>query len=414
MRWRGVVCGLMVMMAMSVGLGQQIGPRFLDRSFQRPGARALGMGGAYLLATDDATAVAWNPAALVNVKRFTLPIEVAGRAKNFRVQDIRDLIDDLKTIRDRINANPNDIQQVAQLVANAILEVRDFSIRSGAVPQGSPATLTGALAPVAGLTFGAYGLTVSNGTFGQVQVFVDQANDPDPNDNINLPAQSVQNNPINRSVYARGGVVAVSSLALAHARPLPMGWNVGVAVRGVRADFQAFAAAAGVDNGNIPSVPQGIAFTRVHRTRYTLDVGALWEPPVQPPMVKVKYAAVVRNLVPTKFNLPAQDLNGNLVAGFDFSFRLNPEIDLGVMGIWRERTIGVLELHNLTSSNGGDMSVHAGVEHWLAGNVLAVRVGYDDDRPVFGIGINLRVLRIDVAAGLKPRERLAAGISLRF
>jgi hypothetical protein len=366
------------------------------------------------LATDDATAVAWNPAALVNVKRFTLPIEVAGRAKNFRVQDIRDLIDDLKTIRDRINANPNDIQQVAQLVANAILEVRDFSIRSGAVPQGSPATLTGALAPVAGLTFGAYGLTVSNGTFGQVQVFVDQANDPDPNDNINLPAQSVQNNPINRSVYARGGVVAVSSLALAHARPLPMGWNVGVAVRGVRADFQAFAAAAGVDNGNIPSVPQGIAFTRVHRTRYTLDVGALWEPPVQPPMVKVKYAAVVRNLLPVRFNLPAVDLAGNPVAGFNFSFRLNPEIDLGVMAKWRERTNLVLELHNVTSSNGGGISVHAGVEHWLAGDVFAVRAGYDDDRPVFGLGINLKVVRIDVAAGLKPRERLAVGVSFRF
>ena len=413
MRWHGVV-GLMVLGVISGGFGQQIGPRFLDRSFQRPGARALGMGGAYLLATDDATAVAWNPAALVNVKRFTLPIEVAGRAKNFRVQDIRDLIDDLKTIRDRINANPNDIWQARQLVGQAILEVRDFSVRSGATGN-APAVLTGSLAPVAGLTFGAYGLTVSNGTFGQIQAFVDPLNDPDPNDNINLPTESVQNNnPIKRSVYTRGGVVAISSLALAHARPLPMGWNVGVAVRGVRADFQAFAAAAGVDDEDIPSVPQGIAYSRVHKTKFTLDVGALWEPPVQPPMVKVKYAAVVRNLVPTRFNLPARDLQGAPVSPFDFSFRLNPEIDLGVMGIWRERTIGVLELHNLTSSNGGDMSVHAGVEHWLAGNVLAVRVGYDDDRPVFGIGINLRVLRIDVAAGLKPRERLAAGISLRF
>jgi len=255
MRWRGVVCGLMVMMAMSVGLGQQIGPRFLDRSFQRPGARAMGMGGAYLLATDDATAVAWNPAALVNVKRFTLPIEVAGRAKNFRVQDIRDLIDDLKTIRDRINANPNDIQQVAQLVANAILEVRDFSIRSGAVPQGSPATLTGALAPVAGLTFGAYGLTVSSGTFGQVQVFVDQANDPDPNDNINLPAQSVQNNPINRSVYARGGVVAVSSLALAHARPLPMGWKCGRGGSGCSGRFSSLRRCSGCGQREYPQCP---------------------------------------------------------------------------------------------------------------------------------------------------------------
>jgi len=407
MRWRGVVCGLMVMMAMSVGLGQQIGPRFLDRSFQRPGARAMGMGGAYLLATDDATAVAWNPAALVNVKRFTLPIEVAGRAKNFRVQDIRDLIDDLKDIRDQIgNANPN---QVAQLAGQAIREVRDFAIRHGAVPNGNPATLTGSLAPVGGLTFGAYGLTVSSGTFGQVQVFVDQQADPDQSDNI--PNSGQPNN-----IYARGGAVAISSLALAHARPLPMGWNVGVAVRGVRADFQAFAASAGVNNLNNPNAgdANGIAFARVHRTRYTLDVGALWEPTVQPPSVKVKYAAVVRNLLPVRFNLPAVDLAGNPVAGFNFSFRLNPEIDLGVMAKWRERTNLVLELHNVTSSNGGDISVHAGVEHWLAGDVFAVRAGYDDDRPVFGLGINLKVVRIDVAAGLKPRERLAVGVSFRF
>jgi len=204
MRWRGVV-GLMVLGVISVGFGQQIGPRFLDRSFQRPGARALGMGGAYLLATDDATAVAWNPAALVNVKRFTLPIEVAGRAKNFRVQDIRDLIDDLKTIRDRINANPNDILQAAQLLGQAILEVRDFSVRSGATGN-APAVLTGSLAPVAGLTFGAYGLTVSNGTFGQIQAFVDPLNDPDPNDNINLPTQSVQTTTPSKGAFTHGAV----------------------------------------------------------------------------------------------------------------------------------------------------------------------------------------------------------------
>jgi hypothetical protein len=367
------------------------------------------MGGAYLLATDDATAVAWNPAALVNVKRFTLPIEVAGRAKNFRVQDIRDLIDDLKTIRDQIN-NPNATpQQIAQLAGQAIREVRDFAQRHGAVPNGPSATLTGSLAPVAGLTFGAYGLTVSSGTFGQVQVFVDQQADPDQSDNI--PNSGQPNN-----IYARGGAVAISSLALAHARPLPMGWNVGVAVRGVRTDFQAFAASAGVNNLNNPTQgdAQGAAFARVHKTKFTLDVGALWEPTVQPPSVKVKYAAVVRNLLPVRFNLPAVDLAGNRVAGFDFSFRLNPEIDLGVMAKWRERTNLVLELHNVTSSNGGGISVHAGVEHWLAGDVFAVRAGYDDDRPVFGLGINLKVVRIDVAAGLKPRERLAVGVSFRF
>jgi hypothetical protein len=219
----------------------------------------------------------------------------------------------------------------------------------------------------------------------------------------------------NPNLYVRGGAVALTSIGIAYARPFPAGLTTGVTVRRIRADFAGFLSGATttpdvnndgvVDANDVPVI--GRAFNRVDRSRFTLDVGALWEPPVQPPMVKVKYAAVVRNLLPVRFNLPAP-------AGFNFSFRLNPEIDLGVMAKWRERTNLVLELHNVTSSNGGDRSVHAGVEHWLAGDVFAVRAGYDDDRPVFGLGINLKVVRIDVAAGLKPRERLAVGVSFRF
>lgn len=404
MRWLGVGCGLVALMvAVTAGFGQQVGPKFLERSFQRPGARALGMGGAYLLATDDATAVAWNPAALVNVKRFTLPVEVSGRA-NFNVQDVRDLGDALEDIRDEIGPSPDLLKLVG-----ALKDVRNWALKNGAVSGGTPTTLTGSLAPVAGLTFGAYGITISSGLYSKVQIFVDQPSDPDPNDGINASQY-----PLN--IYSRGGAVAISSLGLAHARQFPAGLSLGLAIRGVRADFIGYAASAGVDDLDAPTEGDalGYAFDEVHKTKFTLDIGAIWEPPVQPPMLKVRYAAVVRNFVPAKFNLPARDLAGNPIAGFDFSFRLNPEIDLGVLAEWKGRTNLVFELHNVTSSNGGDMTVHAGVEHWLAGNVFAVRVGYDDDKPVFGLGINLKALRIDLAAGFKPKERAAVGISLRF
>jgi hypothetical protein len=411
MRWRGVVCGLMVMMAMSVGLGQQIGPRFLDRSFQRPGARALGMGGAYLLATDDATAVAWNPAGLVNVKRFTLPIEVAGRA-NFDVRDVRDLIDDLKTIRDQIPteiANEADAQQVANAIRAAFNRVRDFSRRTP--------ILSGSLAPVGGLSFGNFGLSISSDLFFRVQTYTGQADPIGLGINYTPPD----------TLHGVGGVVSLTSVGIAHARSLPAGLTLGVAVRRVRADFLGFRVGASVTDGNGDGVPDdfvagndivaGTLFNRVDSSRFTLDVGAIWEPPVQPPMVRLRYAAVVRNVLPVRFNLPVSVDPGStpgLPLPPDFNFRLNPEIDLGVMAKWRERTNLVLELHNVTSSNGGGISVHAGVEHWLAGDVFAVRAGYDDDRPVFGLGINLKVVRIDVAAGLKPRERLAVGVSFRF
>jgi hypothetical protein len=401
----------MVMMAMSVGLGQQIGPRFLDRSFQRPGARALGMGGAYLLATDDATAVAWNPAGLVNVKRFTLPIEVAGRA-NFDVRDIRDLIDDLETIRDQIPTaitTPAQAQQVANAIRAAFNRVRDFSRRTP--------ILSGSLAPVGGLSFGNFGLSISSDLFFRVQTYTGQADPIGLGINYTPPD----------TLHGVGGVVSLTSVGIAHARSLPAGLTLGVAVRRVRADFLGFRVGASVTDGNNDGVPDdfvagndivaGTLFNRVDSSRFTLDVGAIWEPPVQPPMVRLRYAAVVRNVLPVRFSLPVSVDPGStpgLPLPPDFNFRLNPEIDLGVMAKWRERTNLVLELHNVTSSNGGDRSVHAGVEHWLAGDVFAVRAGYDDDRPVFGLGINLKVVRIDVAAGLKPRERLAVGVSFRF
>jgi hypothetical protein len=283
MRWRGVVCGLMVMMAMSVGLGQQIGPRFLDRSFQRPGARALGMGGAYLLATDDATAVAWNPAGLVNVKRFTLPIEVAGRA-NFDVRDVTDLIDDLETIRDQTDvANP---AAVIAAIQNAFNRVRDFARRNPA--------MRGSLVPVGGLSFGSYGLTISSGIVLQADSFVDT------NNQGQFGLQGLPN----PNLYVRGGALALTSIGVAYARPFPAGLTTGVTVRRIRADFAGFLSGA-TTNAAAPDPVIGQAFNRVDRSRFTLDVGALWEPPVQPPMVKVKYAAVVRNLLPVRFNLPA-------------------------------------------------------------------------------------------------------------
>jgi len=412
MRWFTVICGLVLLMvAVTAGFGQQVGPKFLDRSFQRPGARALGMGGAYLLATDDATAVAWNPAALVNVKRFTLPIEVSGRV-NFNILDVRDLKDDLQKISDEIPSQintPDDAQRVANAIRGAFNRVSDFS-------QRNP-TLSGSLSPVVGLSFGDYGLAISNSSFFEVQTYTGQE------DPINL---GINYTPPD-TLHAVGGAISLTSVGIAHARSLPMGLTLGVTVRGVRADFLGFRVGVSLTDRDFNLVPDdfengldivaGTLFNRVDSSRFTLDIGAIWEPPVQPPMLKVRYAAVVRNALPVKFSLPVSYDPGStpgLPLPPNFDFRLDPEIDLGALAEWGGRTNFVFELHNITSSNGGKRSVHAGVERSFIGNVFAVRVGYDDGKPVFGFGINLVVLRIDLAAGFKPKERAAVGISLRF
>jgi len=225
----------------------------------------------------------------------------------------------------------------------------------------------------------------------------------------------------------------LTSVGIAHARSLPMGLTLGVTVRGVRADFIGFRVGVSLTDVNNDLIPDdadknndgiidtdivaGTLFNRVDDSRFTLDIGAIWEPPIQPPMLKVRYAAVIRNALPVKFSLPVSYDPGStpgLPLPPNFDFRLNPEIDLGALAEWRGRTNLVFELHNITSSNGGKRSVHAGVERSFIGNVFAVRVGYDDGKPVFGFGINLVVLRVDLAAGFNPKERAAVGISLRF
>lgn len=385
MRWWMGVCAAVLLGVGTMGWGQQVGPKALDKSFARPSARALGMGGAYLLTVDDATAGVWNPAALVKGARLNL--EVVGRT-NFDVQDITDLVDDLEDIRDQI-----DTDNIAA-IQDAFNRVRDWARRRP--------TLRASLAPIGGISSSNLGLFATSGVVLQTETQVDATNGA-----FGLGALPSPN------LYVRGGAIALSSIGIAYARSLPAGLKLGVAVRRVRADFAGFLLGATTDP-NAPDPVLGQDFDRVDKSRFTADIGAIWEPPVQPPLVKLRYAVVVRNALPVKFSLPAVDLNGNPVPGYDFTFRLNPEIDLGVLAQWRERTYAVLELHNTTSANGGDMTIHAGIEHWLAGNVFAVRVGYDDDKPVVGLGINLKFLRIDLATGPKPKERLAVGISLRF
>lgn len=395
MRRSVVVCVLVsVLSIMAVGFGQQLGPRFMDRSFHRPGARALGMGGAYLLATDDATAVAWNPAALVNVKRFTLPVEIVGRT-NFDVRDIQDLVDDLETIRDQTDVD--DLQQVIAAIQNAFTRVQNFA--------RSRPTLRASLLPFGGLSFGNFALTANSEAIVQVDTWVDTNSDP-----IGVSGGAPLPTP---NLYFRGGAIALTSVGIANAHSLPAGLTLGITVRYVRADFAGFFGGATTNNIFARDPVIGQDFDRVDEAKFTFDIGAIWEPPVQPPMWRIRYAAVVRNVLPMKFNLPATS-NGIPRPGFDFSFRLNPEIDLGVLAAWKERTIGVLELHNVTQTNGGKRTIHVGVEHLLGGDVFAVRVGYDDDKPVLGLGINFKLLRIDLASGLRPKERAAIGISFRF
>ncbi len=379
-----IAVGVVLVSFLRVASGQ-VSPKILDRSFQRPSARALGLGGAYLLLSDDSSAVLWNPAALAHTRRFTFPLDITGRA-NFDLKDVTDLVDGLKTIRDQTDVADADAVRTA--IRTAYGDVKGFLARRP--------VMKATLMPSAGFSWGGYGLAVTSGVVLQLESQVDAP----------AGAFGVGPLPAADNLYVRGGALALTSAAVGHGRLFPGGLTVGGSLRLVRADFAGFLAGASLDPGAGDPV-LGTAFRQVNDKAFTLDIGAIFEPPIQPPMWRIRYAGVVRNLWPAKFDLGTQ-------AGVNMDFRLNPELDVGAVAEWKGgRTLGVFELHNVTGGNGGDISVHAGVEHWV-GSIWAIRAGWDDDKPVVGLGVDIGVLRLDLAAGLKPRERLALGLSVRF
>jgi len=79
----------------SVGVAQQIQAPM----FGGVGARAIGMGGAFVAVADGTTGPQWNPAGEAN-GRFAVPLGAVGVAQNFEANNIQDLLNDLDDARD--------------------------------------------------------------------------------------------------------------------------------------------------------------------------------------------------------------------------------------------------------------------------------------------------------------------------
>ena len=75
--------------------------------------------------------------------------------------------------------------------------------------------------------------------------------------------------------------------------------------------------------------------------------------------------------------------------------------------------IGVLELHNLSGTNGEDLTFHIGGEYRIW-KYAALRAGYDADRFVAGVGFFAGPVRLDIAAATEPLRRIYAGLSVRI
>lgn len=74
-RWTIAVAGIMAHAAVAQDVTEIVGPPTLQLSFSNPGARSLGLGGAFVALADDATAAFANPAGLVQIVRPEVSVE---------------------------------------------------------------------------------------------------------------------------------------------------------------------------------------------------------------------------------------------------------------------------------------------------------------------------------------------------
>jgi hypothetical protein len=379
----------------SFGQTAPLGPDALNRSEIRPGARALGMGGTSLLAVDDASAAAWNPAAVLRSSRFSVTASAVGRTDNVNVQDIQDVADDIQDLVDVLDTSSPQVSDVQP----AFNSVYNFAIKSGANVGGNPARLTGTVTPVVGASFGSYGIVTHSGLIGDAT--------------LGVTGTAVGT----RTLSGNSGALALSTVAIPFARPLRVAGpartdlgTIGVSLKFVRADYAAATFTANEASNTIT----GISFDRVSDQRPDLDIGYIT--PTLPKYFNAQGAVVIRNLLSPRFSLP-QTVSGSFGAvppvGGNFNFRQRPQIDAGVLvPIPNHPAIVAAELHNLTESNGGNMSIHIGGEYRVH-RMLALRAGIDRNQLVGGFGLSLGPARLDLAVGTNVQERFALGFTLR-
>lgn len=369
-------------------------PGQMDRSFRGSGARALGMGGTYVMNTEDTTAAFNNPAALASMRKWSsAPLNLVGRARNFNVARVQNLYDDIKTIVDQVDSPQTAAQQIA-LINSSFNRLQGF-ISS----NGTPMVVS--LTPATSMGFRNFALGVSS----QLSA------------NLNLVNNSAAAGaPLLPNVVARGGLLATSSVALGYGQKLKDArHSVGVALKMVRADYVGVGSSATTNPAAADPIT-GTLFNRVNATKPDLDLAwSYLAQEMKGALPEVRAAAVMRNVLGAKFSLPQTTSSaGGIPAGtMPFSFRLNQELDLAGAASW-SRVLAALEVHNATRSNGGKMTLHVGGEWSPLQKWLRLRAGLDDSQPTFGVGFGLGPVALDVALGTSIQRRLGIGLRASF
>jgi hypothetical protein len=369
-------------------------PSRIDRTIFRANARAVGMGGTYLLVIDDASAGAFNPALLANAGRYSISIQGGARSENIPVDTINRITDSLDDFRDAIGSGSANLDNLRAELNRLYEAAVDAGARIGEARGG---TIAAELDPLVAFSYRNVGALVYGGISVNVAASIGEGTGP---------------NADKRTLAIGAGVLDLAIIEVPYAFRLKPGY-MGVGLKSIRGSYAGYIIGADASNNSLT----GVRLNRQDSRKFDMDLGFISDPiPIKGlPGPGIRAAGVIRHLFAPTFSVP---LESTTVIGPDpglpsnADFRLNPQIDLGAMAPYK-RLLGVLELHNLSATNAGELTVHLGAEYQLA-RWVTLRAGLDHDRFVGGVGFMTGPVRLDVAVATDPIKRVYAGLSVRM
>ena len=189
-----------------------------------------------------------------------------------------------------------------------------------------------------------------------------------------------------------GGAIGITSVGIPFAVPIG-GITYGFTPKYIRADYIGYGL-SGVTDDPSGTAPTSSSTPYAGKGTFDLDAGAT--------------ASIIPNLLTG--SVVVRHVIAPTLALDTYSLRLSPEFDLGVAAKYMGFN-GYAELHNISGANGGGITDHFGVERWF-GSLLALRAGIDDGKLVYGAGIGLAWVHLDLAAGANITQR--AGLSMEY
>ena len=393
---RAGVLGLALVGAVRIGWAQSlVAPSSIDRTLFRPSARSVGMGGTYLILIDDASGAAFNPAQLGSAGKYSLSLEAGARSENLNVDRINRLVDSLEDLRDQIQGGGPG---ATDTVRSALNRVYDIAVDAGAqVGGGRAVNVQGEIDPLVAGSYRRVGLLAYGGVGLSTGLGIGTGTGP---------------NEDKRTLTISGGALSLNTIEAAYAFRLKTG-QLGLGLKSIRSKYSGFAMVADASNGTIT----GANVDETDSHRLDLDIGFLSDPiPVKGlPGPGIRAAGVIRHAFAPSFSVPLEvrSSSGQPVnVPEDADYRLNPVLDVGAAAPYK-RLMVTTELHNLTSTNGGDLTFHLGGEY-RSWKHAVLRAGYDADQFVGGVGFVVGPVRLDLAVASKIEERLYAGLSVRI